>query len=101
MRNVAGLDSARQGVGSLDVIRPDRSGEAIDRAVGHPDDIVLGFERDHRQHRPEDLLLRQPHVGPYTAEDSWLHEVAAASASVVTRRPPDSSSAPSSCAISQ
>ncbi len=75
-RDVAGLEFARHRVGSLDVIRPDRGSEAIDGAVRHPDDIILGFEWDHRQDRPEDLLLSQAHVGSDISENGRFDEVA-------------------------
>src|SRR5688572_27275634 len=56
--DVAGLKSARQDVGALDVVGPDRRRQTVDRGVGGLDDLVLGGEGDHRQHGTEDFLLR-------------------------------------------
>src|SRR5215211_6580522 len=55
--DVAGLDAAGHGVGTLDVIRPDRGGESEDRAVGGGDDFVFSFERYNRENRAEDFVL--------------------------------------------
>ena len=44
------------------------------------DRVLLVVVGDDRQHRPEDLLLRDRHVVAHVGEDRRLHEVAAVEA---------------------
>ena len=63
--------------GAPEVGRPDRRGEAVHDVVGDADRLVLVVERQHRQDRPEDLLLGDAHVGRDVDEDRRLDVVAA------------------------
>jgi hypothetical protein len=51
--------------------------EAVDRVVGHRDDLVLVLVGQDREHRPEDLLARDGHVVGDAGEDRRAHIVAA------------------------
>src|SRR5690606_2611119 len=46
--------------------------EPVAHAVRYRDGFLLGIERNHRQHRPEDLLLSDPHRWRRVAEDRRL-----------------------------
>src|SRR5207244_7320805 len=59
----AGLDGAGHAVRLLDVLGPDAGGEAVHRAVGELDAFGLVREREHREYRPEDLLVHDLHAG--------------------------------------
>src|SRR5215216_4866033 len=74
--DIAGLQASRQGVGALDVVRPDRRGQSVDRRVGGLHDLVLGGEGDYRQHRAEDLLLGKVHVLPHPVENGRGEKIA-------------------------
>src|SRR5262249_10583868 len=67
--------------------RPDRRAQPVDRVVGHLDgfgDVLVGNDR---QHRAEDLLLRQAAVISHVGEDRRLDEGRAFEAGH-TRGPP-------------
>ena len=59
-----------------------RGGQAVDRVVGARDRLVDVVELDRREHRAEDLLARDRHLGRDVVEDRRLHEVALAGADV-------------------
>ena len=61
--DLPGAHPPRDALGALRVGRPDAAGEAVDRVVGDPDRVVLVVVGDDRQHRAEDLLLGDRHVG--------------------------------------
>ncbi len=73
--HIARFDPPRHGVRSLDVIGPDGGRQSEDGAVGRGHDLVFGFERNHRQDRSENLVLRQPHIGRDLSEHGWLDVV--------------------------
>src|SRR5262249_53404039 len=58
----ASPDRSGIAVSLADVTRPDCRREAVDRVVGDLERVLVLGEADRRQHRPEDLLLRDPHV---------------------------------------
>ena len=78
----AGLEPRRDVVRLLDVARPDAGGEAVDRVVRARDRLVHVDELDRREHRSEDLLARDRHLGRDVREHRRLHEVALAGADV-------------------
>jgi hypothetical protein len=68
--------AARCAVRSVQVLRPDGSGQAEVHAVDlRPQRILVGPLED-RQDRPEHLFLRQPHVRLHVGEDGRLVEKA-------------------------
>src|SRR5205807_1574634 len=71
----AGPDALRHLEGAGDVTRPHRAAQAVDGVVGHPNGILHGLVSDHRQDRPEDLLLRDLHRVVDLAEDGGFVEV--------------------------
>ena len=96
----AGLELARDVVRLLDVLRPDRGGQAVARVVGARDRLVDVGELDRRQHRPEDLLARDRHLRRDAVEHRRLEEVALAGADVGARAAGDERARLPSCAIS-
>src|SRR6266550_6540796 len=74
----AGLDGAGHAVRLLDVLGPDAGGEAVHRAVGELDAFGLVREREHREYRPEDLLVHDLHAGLGAVEYGRLEVVALA-----------------------
>ena len=79
-RDAAGADAGRDVGGVLDVLRPDRAAESVGRVVCDRDGLVLAPVRDHREHRPEDLFLRDLHRVVDVGEDRRLDEEALAKA---------------------
>src|SRR5215469_386532 len=55
-RQVAGLDRPRHPQRAAQVLGPDRPGKTVGGVVGDRHRVRLVLERDHRHHRPEDLL---------------------------------------------
>src|ERR1700720_317014 len=74
----ARLHLPRDLVGLADVAGPDAGGEAVDVGVGLRHGVLDVAERDHHQHRPEDLFSRHGHVVVDAVEDGRLHEPALA-----------------------
>src|SRR6266545_341318 len=72
------LDRPGDAVGFLDVPRPDARREPVHRAVGERDAGVLAVEREHGEHRPEDLLVHDLHPGLRRVEHGGLDVVALA-----------------------
>src|ERR1700726_3314968 len=71
------LDGTRHAQGPREVPRPEGAGEAIRRAVGQPDGLLLAVERQDGDDRTEDLLLGERHGGGHVAEDRGTIEAAA------------------------
>src|SRR5262249_55455820 len=69
-----------------DVPGPDAARQTVDRVVRDPDGILDRLVADHREHRPEDLLLGDPHPVVDLAEDRRLY-VAAAGRRALRRAP--------------
>ena len=63
-----GLDLARDPLALLAVAGPDRGAEAEVRVVGELERLLLGADDRDRQHRAEDLLAHDPHLGLDTGE---------------------------------
>ena len=59
----------------MQVVAPQRGGEAVAAVVGQADGLVLGVEGADRQHRTEDFLAGQLHVRAYVAEQGRFDEV--------------------------
>src|SRR6266511_3807233 len=70
-----------QPLGDLDgpggVAAPDGAGQPVVGVVGDRDRLLVAVERDHRQHRPEDLLLGDACRGVDVGEDGGRVVVAA------------------------
>ena len=49
-------------LGALQVARGDHPGQPVGAVVGDADGVVVVLERDHHEHRPEDLLLGDGHA---------------------------------------
>ena len=62
--------------GPLHVVGEDGRVEPVDGVVGDGDGVLLVLRRDHAQHRPEDLLLRDRRGVVDVAEDGGLNEPA-------------------------
>src|SRR5690606_24437295 len=54
--DVAGLDAGREAVRAIEVVRPDRGGEAIVERIDARDHVVLVGPAQDADHRSEDLL---------------------------------------------
>src|SRR5262249_13259444 len=63
--------------GLVDVLRVDRSGQAVLDAVADRDRFLERVHRDHRDHGTEDLFAGDAHLRRAVAEDRGLVEVAA------------------------
>src|SRR5262249_21326698 len=72
------LERARGAQGLLDVARPDRRGEPVDRGVADRDGLLLVLERERGEDRSEDLLARDRHLRRDAVEDRRLEEGALA-----------------------
>ena len=79
-----GVEPHRAGVGPLgealhaaDVAAPYAGSEAVRRTIGDPQRIRLVAKLDDAYHRPEDFLLRDPHLVLDIGEDSGTEEIAA------------------------
>ena len=53
----SGAHPGGNGLGTLQIPRLHTAGQSVDRVVGDGDGLVVGGERDHAQHRAENLLL--------------------------------------------
>src|SRR5688572_22828933 len=58
----AGADPAGYGPGPVQVTGGDRPGQPVVGVVGDAHGVVVVLERDHHQHRAEDLLTGDGHV---------------------------------------
>src|ERR1700737_3798974 len=58
-----------------DIGGPDAGAETEARGIGAPDQLVGILERDRRDHRAENLLLRDPHIVLDVGEHGRRHEV--------------------------
>src|SRR5688500_17063473 len=65
----ASLQRLRRAQRLADVAAPDGATEAVRRRVGELQRLLLRVERDDRDHRPEALLLGDPHVVRHAVED--------------------------------
>ena len=59
------------------VLGPERARQAVRRVVREPDRLVLGLERDHGDHRAEDLLAGDDHVVRAAVQDGGAEVEAA------------------------
>src|SRR5688572_10102691 len=85
----AGLQRLRGTQRLADVATPDRAAQAVRRRVGEPQRLLLRIERDDRHHRPEDLLLGDPHVVRHAIEDRREEIRAISQGRIVGFRPAD------------
>src|SRR5438067_11126819 len=58
----AGLDCAAHAERAAAVARPHAGSESVQRVVCDLESLLLGAERRHREHGPEDLLLEHAHL---------------------------------------
>ena len=58
------------------VARKERAGQAVLCAIGDRERVREIFRLYHRQHRAENLLLRDPRVWRDIRDDGWLNKVA-------------------------
>ena len=91
---------ANRAEGLVHVPREDRGREAVLDAVADPDCLVERVHGDECGRRPEDLLLRDAHVGADVAEDGRPVVEALVEAVALAISPPVSRSAPSPRPIS-
>src|SRR3954468_16986690 len=61
----------------IEVVRINRCGEAVARIVGNFDRFLWIREGDYGQHRPKDLLTRDPHRVLYVFKQRWFEKVSA------------------------
>src|SRR4029077_15679594 len=73
--DAASLQAPTEPVRAVDIARPNTRAEPVQRVVGDRHRLVGVLERRHRHHRPEDLLLEDPHLVVAT-EHGGLHVVA-------------------------
>src|SRR5215467_7054929 len=74
--DAAGANSFGNTAHAVDVPALDISGETVGRVVGDRDGLVFGVISHHRQHRTEDFLLGNCHVGGHVREDRGPNEIA-------------------------
>ena len=74
--DLAGAQAARDALGALGIARPHAAGQPVDGVVGDAHRVVFVLVGDDRQHRAEDLLLRDGHVGAHVGEHGRLDVVA-------------------------
>src|SRR3954468_25094052 len=72
--DLAGLELARERVRLADVARPHSRDEPVPRRVRERGRLVDVAKRNHAQHRPEDLVLRERRVGRDVDEQGRLEE---------------------------
>src|SRR3990172_704825 len=77
----AGANAAAHAVGGVHVPGPHAGAEPVQGVVGDGERVRLVLEGRHRHHRPEDLLLEDPHA-VVALEDGRLDVVAALDLSV-------------------
>lgn len=71
-----GLQTLRQGIGSLGVGRPNRPTQAKRRIVGARQGILTFTKLEDRQHGPKLLLINQPTALLYVSDDGGSDEIA-------------------------
>src|SRR5918999_1820078 len=76
-RDLPRLGPAGESHGLSDVAGPHGGHQAVARAVGDLERLLLVLDAQHREHGAEDLLLGDAHFGAHLVEDRRLHEVAA------------------------
>src|SRR5580700_8399138 len=72
----ADLDVVGEGTRGVAVAGEDRRAVAVGMVVHQPDRLVEAPGAHHRQHRSEDLVLVDRHVGLHVVEQAAAHEVA-------------------------
>jgi len=75
-------------VSAADVVREHAGGEAVLRVVGQRDRVVAAVERDHDQHRAEDLLAGDPGLGVDVGEHGGPDELPLAVDGLAARHEP-------------
>src|SRR5688572_17014067 len=75
--DLAGADAARDALRMRVVLRPYGAGEAVRRVVRDADGVLFVLVGDDREHRAEDLFLRDRHAVLHSSEDRRPHVVAA------------------------
>src|SRR5712692_1231502 len=73
----AGSEPGREAMGAPQVLRPEARAEAVRHPVRDGDRFVLLGKWRHRDERPEDLLLADPHRGILRPHEGRKHVVAA------------------------
>src|SRR5690606_26951631 len=63
---------ARDAMGAVEIVGPERSLKPVDRVVGDAHGLFLVLEGDSRENRAEDFLLRNPHAVIDLVEDRRL-----------------------------
>ena len=86
----AGFEFVGDAQRAAEVVGPDVAGEAVAHRIGDGERVGFVLERDHGEHRPEDLVLRDPHAAVDIGDQRRLDVVAAAGAVMPRRRRPGS-----------
>ena len=81
----------RHAQAALEIVGPQRPGQAVDRVVRNGDRFLLGVEWQHHGHRAKDLFVDDAHARPRLVEHGGAQEEAGAS----RRSPPQTRRAPS------
>src|SRR3989304_8268191 len=84
--NDAGVEVAHGREGTVDVLRVDGGGQPVDHSVGDLDALLEAVKRNHGDHRPEDLFLRDAHLRVAVAEDGGRVEGAFVAVAAGKRR---------------
>src|ERR1700704_6502868 len=75
--DIAGLNSARGPEGGVEIVGEDRGGQAVLGRIGECERFFLVAPAEHREHRPEDFLARDPHARLHVGEHRRLEPIAA------------------------
>src|SRR5262245_57610146 len=73
----AGLERVRESVRAAHVVGPEIARQAVAHVVCERERLVLVLERNHGQHGPEDLFLRDTHAIVRARENRRLYVVSA------------------------
>src|SRR6187402_65266 len=73
----AGIERARESMRAADVVCPEIPGQAIAHVVRERERFIFIGERNHGEHGPEDLFLRDTHLIVRAGEHRGLYVVAA------------------------
>src|SRR5690554_6682406 len=65
---LAGVEPTGDAHDAVDVLAPEPRRQAVDAVVGHGHGLLLRIEAEHREHRAEDLLLPDGHLGGHAVE---------------------------------